>query len=96
MALDIYKSNNGSLSELLLSIKDEDYKILSSAFDTYEKRTGLFIDPYSTLKLNSGVAPLITSINDALPESNHKIVKALLNILKQAERDHFGVTFVGD
>ena len=96
MALDVYKSKNGTYQELLLSIDDGGYAILSTAFDIYKKRTGLFIDPYATLKLNSGVAPLISSINDAFPDNKHKIVNTLLDILKQAESEHFGVTFVGD
>ena len=56
MTLDLFKSTNGRQQELLLSINDDDYKMLSAAFEIYKKRTGLFIDPYSTLKLNSGVA----------------------------------------
>jgi hypothetical protein len=58
------------------------------------KKTGLFIDQYSDLKLSSGVKPLIESLE--AKDNGSSIYGLLLTVLRKSEADGYGIIFVGD
>ena len=96
MALDIHKIENGRAGEFLFSIDDLSFSLLKKAFELYENKTGLCIDPYSNRKLSSGFGPLIASLNETTTNENKEIVEKIIQLLKKAESDNYGVIFVGD
>ncbi len=96
MALDIHKIENGQAGELLFSIDDLAYSKLEPAFNLYENKTGLYIDPYGHKKLSSGFEPLIKSINEVTTKENEKLFNEIINLLCKAESNNYGVIFVGD
>lgn len=96
MALDLHKLGNGKAGKLLFSIDYLAYTKLEPAFESYENKTGVFIDPYGDTKLSSGLMPLINSINEAKSKVNEHLCNEIISVLRHAESNNYGVIFVGD
>jgi len=98
MALDIYKLEGSTAGQLLFSIDDNGYAVLEPAFNIYRSKTGLFVDPYGTLKLSSGFKPLIESIDEAMSQINERrgLFKELRNLLIDAESNGHAIIIEGE
>ena len=98
MALDIHKIENGKTSELLFSISDSLYSIFEPAFNDYKNKTGLYIDPYGKLKLSSGLTTLIEVLTHAMNQNDKHVdsYQRLINTLKNADKNNYGIIFEGD
>jgi hypothetical protein len=94
MSIDIYKLVNGRSTDHLLSINESEYADLLPAMEMYKAKTGLIIDQYGDLKLNSGIKPLIESVETSA--SGSEIFSSLIGVLKQSEVGGYGIIFVGD
>ena len=98
MALDIYKLEGNTAVKLLFSIDDNAYTVLEPAFNIYRSKTGLFVDPYGTLKLSSGFKPLIEAIDEAMSRINeHRaLFEELRNLLIDAESNGHAIIIEGE
>ncbi|MFL1483356.1 hypothetical protein [Marinobacter sp. LN3S78] len=94
MSIDIHKLIDGRPKDRLLSISDSEYAEIFPAIELYREKTGLFIDQYSDLKLNSGVKPLIESLE--AKDNGRSIYGLLISALRKSEADGYGIIFVGD
>ncbi len=94
MSLDVYRLKNGKPDKLLLSISDLEYRELLPAIDKFKLKTGLYIDLYKDLKLNSGLQALIDVVDST--NNGKQIYKSLLSILQRSEIEDCGIIFVGD
>ncbi len=54
MAIDFRKREGTSLSLPLFQLSHADYGCLETALEEFERRTGVFIDPYGTTLLSAG------------------------------------------
>ena len=96
MALDIHKLSDRP-EELLLSIGDNEYSLLEQAFNIYNNKTGIYIDPYSDTKFTCGIEILISSIEESMGSKQEiEIHKKLINVLSKAKNENYCVIFVGD
>lgn len=98
MALDIHTLEKGQPAALLLSLDEAALIALAPAFARYKQATGLAIDPYGTLKLSSGLGPLLSALKATTPPSKQQaaIYSQVLHVLEAAEGNGKAVVFVGD
>jgi hypothetical protein len=98
MTLDIHILEGGGAGQLLLSIDENAYAALEPAFSIYRRKTGLFIDPYGTLKMSSGFKPLIEAIDEAMTQisENKGLFTELRSLLIDAEKSGHAIILEGD
>ena len=90
MALDVHEYKCGNMGQLLFQIDDKAYGGLQPAFELFQKRTGLFVDPYGDVVVDSALPAMISALREAETSSS------LLGILEECERTGRSVIFVGD
>lgn len=98
MALDIHKLEKGRPTDLLLSLDQTALTVLQPAFARFKQATGLVIDPYGTLKLSSGLEPLLVALRSTLPTEKQKalVYAKMIQALEVAEQQGNAVVLVGD
>jgi len=98
MSIDIHILKNGQAEKLLYSINESSYSILEPIFEKYKNKTGLYIDPYGTLKLSSGLEILISLISEKAEKNQTELpeYKKILSILNEAQSNNYGIIFVGE
>lgn len=90
MALDVHEYKCGKLGRLLFQIDDKAYGDLQPAFELFQERTGLFIDPYRDVIVDSVLPAIISAMREAQTSLSS------LGILEECERTGRSVIFVGD
>ena len=90
MALDVHEYKCGKMGRLLFQIDDKTYVNLQPAIELFQQRTGLFLDPYRDVVVDSALPALISALREA------QTSPPLLGILAECERMGRSVIFVGD
>lgn len=90
MALDVHEYKCGKMGRLLFQIDDKTYSNLQSAIELFQQRTGLFLDPYRDVVVDTALPALISALREA------QTSPSLLGILAECERMGRSVIFVGD
>ena len=90
MALDVHEYECGKMGRLLFQIDDKTYSNLQSAIELFQQRTGLFLDPYRDVVMDTALPALISALREA------QTSPSLLGILAECERMGRSVIFVGD
>ncbi|MEZ5986124.1 MAG: hypothetical protein R3B94_09250 [Hyphomonas sp.] len=90
MALDVHAYEDGKMGQLLFQIDDKVYGDLRPAFELFRQRTGLSVDPYGDLVVDSALPALISALTEVHASS------LLSSILEECVRTGRSVILVGD
>ena len=98
MPIHIHLHNNTTTS--IFTITDDLYTALASPFNTLEKKTGVFIDPYGNARLSHQHAALLLKIINE-EEANkqlapNKAITEFTNFIAQMIREQMDVMLIGD
>jgi len=97
----IHHPSSSRHDDLLWDLSDREYDELSPVFAIYKRRTGIVFDEYRDTTLPRGtLGPLRESVQEALlvepVKSKADLYHRLLALVERAEREDFGLAFVGD
>lgn len=94
MAIDF--SLVGGDKEGTVSLSHEVYIEVSSVFEEFMRRTGVYVDPYSDTKISPAHAAIILSLLSDCPEQFGEEIACLIDLLSKANERALWVRVTGD
>lgn len=89
MTIDFYSKDDRNQTKSLYRLFYEDFISLNSFFKEFERRTGVFVDPYGTTNMGSGHLEILSEILSG----NHLHLEKVLTKYASEDQD---LVFEGD